>query len=158
MARERQSTYIDDYKYEMTMLAATPSYKLFHRLFRMLGPSFGTLVDVIPSNGDLGEIDFSGPAVTRGIQALTENVKETDLEHLITQLKGQTHVGVEAGSDKTTQLTPIFEVHFQGQIGSLFKWIYWGLTVQYGNFQSAFASMMPQGGGESEAEAVTKPQ
>lgn len=151
MAREKQSTVIDGYRYEMTMLGATQGYKLFHRLFRMFGPSFGSLMDAV-GGGDIQDVDLSSNVVIHGIQSLTENVKESDLDHVVEMLRKQTHVSVD-GSDRTIPLAGIFEAHFSGSLGSMFKWLYWGLGVQYQDFTSAFANLRPPGGGEESLVA-----
>lgn len=159
MARERQETVIDGYKYEMTMLGATASYRLFHRLFKMLGPSFGALMNSVTDGvTDVQDIDLGSEVVSRGIATLTDSVKESDLDHLIDVLRKQTHAGIQEGGDKTVPLKDTFDVHFQGRIGSMFKWVWWGLTVQYQDFSSAFASLKsPSGGAESQAATSPTP-
>lgn len=158
MARERQETVIDGYKYEMTMLGATASYRLFHRLFKMLGPSFGALMNSVADGvTDVADIDLGSEVVAQGIRALTDSVKESDLDHLIDTLKKQTHAGVEEDSEKTVPLSGTFDVHFQGRIGSMFKWVWWGLTVQYRDFSSAFASLKSPSAGEESPAATETP-
>jgi hypothetical protein len=158
VARERQNTIIDGHRYEMTMLGATAGYQLFHRLFKMLGPSFGALMDAASqSGGNIQDVDLSSEVVVAGINALTENVKQDDLDHVIAQLKDQTQVGVN-GSEQTVPLKGVFEMHYAGNIGSMFKWLYWGLTVQFGSFTDAFASVpTPSKGGPSQPPAEKSP-
>ncbi len=154
MARERQDTFIGEHKYEMTMLGATPGYRLFRRLFKMFGPSLGALMDATAGE-NIQDVDLTSQTVKDGIQALTENVKESDLDHVIDLLKGQTHVGVD-GSEKTIPLKSVFESHFAGDTFGMFAWVWWGLQVQYATFSSAFASMKPPSGGEAGPAASKK--
>jgi hypothetical protein len=144
----RESTVIDGYLYEMSMLPSTPAYRLFWRLFKILGPSFGAVVDVVSSADDLQDVDLSSNSVVNGIKVLTDNVQESDLDYVIDQLRSVTHVGVAENTDKTIPLKGQFEKHFMGKFGSLLKWVHWGLKVQYQNFSDVFASMMPQSGDE----------
>lgn len=146
MARETHSTVIDGDRYEMTLFGATQGYRLFHRLFRILGPSFGKLMDAVVDTGDIRDVDLSSDVVAAGIRALTESVKESDLDYVIDAMKKCTHVG-PGGTEKTIPLSGVFEVHFQGRIGTMFKWLGWGLQTQYGSFVSAFASLKPPGEG-----------
>ncbi len=159
MARERQDTVIDGHRYEMTMLAATPSYKLFTKLLKMFGPSIGTIIDVTSKSGDGVEgIDLNSQAVVKGIRALMDHVGEDDIEHVIERLKKQTHVSVEKGSEKTIPLSGVFELHFQGDIWAMFKWLWWGLQVQYSNFSDAFANLKTPSEGEAfKLESVRTP-
>jgi hypothetical protein len=121
----------------MTMLGATAGYKLFHRLFRMLGPTFGSMMDIGAEAKSVEDIDVSSKTVVDAIRMLSENVKEEDLEHVIDELKSQSHVGPN-GSDKTIPLAQVFEAHFAGDITGLFRWLFWGLQVQYSTFRSVF--------------------
>lgn len=152
MARERQETIIDGHRYQMTMLGATDGVKLFYRLVRMLGPSIGTLQDAAKDSSKTDDTDsildrnISGDMLSRAIQALTSNVGEADLEHVINKLKGECHVGVD-GNEKTIPLSGVFELHFSGDLAGMFKWLSWGLQVQFGNFFSAFSSLIPPGAG-----------
>lgn len=153
MARERQETVIDGHRYEMTMLGATASYRLFHKLFNIIGPSFGSVMDATQKGTDILDVDLSSNVVVQGIQSLTQNLKESDLDHVIDVLKKQTHVSVDpAVHEKTIPLANVFEAHFSGTLASMFKWLYWGLTVQYQDFSTAFANLtLPSVGGESRA-------
>jgi len=154
MPREKHSTIIDGDRYEMTLFGATQGYRLFHRLFRMLGPSLGHLLDALVQVGDIRSVDLSSDAVANGIRTLTATLHEADLDHVIDSLRKLTHVGVD-GSSQTVPLSGVFEAHFQGRIGSMFKWMGWGLQVQYSSFMSAFATMMPPGEGAAP-QAVDK--
>lgn len=143
MARDEHMTTIDGHRYQMTMLGATAGYRLFHRLFKMFGPSIGALIDLVgDAKGGIENTDLSSKAAVKAIQALTDNVHEADLDHLIDQLKGQTMVGLN-GSEKTVPLDSVFEAHFAGDITALFRWLIWALKVQYSTFQDVFATMKP---------------
>lgn len=155
MARERQTTVIDGYRYEMTMLGATAGYRLFFKLLTMFGPSFGDMMDAA-GGGDIQDVDLSSSAAVRGIKSLTTNVSESDLDHVIEQLRSQTHVSVEKGSEKTVPLSKVFEMHFMGELNSMFKWLWWGLKVQYQTFSGAFANLMPPSEGGKVPAATTE--
>jgi len=141
MARDTHSTEIDGYRYEMTMFGATQSYRLFHRLFRMLGPTLGPLLEALGTAKNLDDVDVGSEAAIAAIRSLTQSVSEADLDHVIGQLREATHVGVEVGSEKTVPLKQVFDLHFAGRFGPMARWIAWGLGVQYGSFLPAFATM-----------------
>ena len=142
MPKQGQSTTIDGDRYEMALFGATQGYRLFHRLFRMFGPSFGRLVDAMKDGGSIQDVDMASDAAVSALKSLVSDVTEADLDHVIDSLKKQTHVGA-GGTDKTIPLAGVFETHFQGRLGSMFKWLAWGLRVQYQSFFDVFASMKP---------------
>lgn len=150
MGRETHRTVIDGDLYEMSLFGATQGYRLFHRLFKMFGPSFGKLIDAV-ADSNLQDVNLSSDAVVTALRSLTDSVSEADLDVLIDALRKQTLVGV-GGTEKTVPLAGVFELHFSGRIGTMFKWLGWGVKVQYSSFADAFADMMPRGeGGESQA-------
>ena len=155
MSRETQSTTIDGDRYEMTQLGATAGYRLFHRLFKMLGPTFGKVTDALADDGNIQDVNLSSDAAVAAIEALTHHVKESDLDHVIGVLKAETSVGI-GGSDKTVPLTGVFEMHFSGRIGTLFRWLAWGLKVQYASFLDAFKDMKPPGKGAASQAAKSQ--
>ena len=155
MARERESILIDGHRYEMTMLGATAGYQLFCRLFRMLGPSFGAIMDAVGGTDSIEDADLSSEIVVKAIRMLADEVKESDLDHLVERLRSQTHVGIN-GSDKTVPLSSVFELHFAGDILGLGKWVVWGLKVQYATFAGAFATLSPPVAGGA-IQAATSP-
>lgn len=154
MACEKQSTVINGHRYVMTMLPATPSYRLFRRLFKIIGPSFGSIMELAKDGTkDIGDTDIASEPVVRGIRVLADAITEDELDNVVEQLKKVTEVGIN-GSDKTVPLENVFELHFSGAIGFMFKWLYWGLRVQYENFISAFTNLTPQSvGAEPQAES-----
>lgn len=157
MSRETESTTIDGDRYEMTQLGATAGYRLFHRLFTMLGPTFGKVTDALASDGSIQDVNLSSDAAVAAIEALTHHVTERDLDHVINVLKGETHVGV-GGSEKTVPLAGVFEVHFAGRIGTLFRWLAWGLKVQFASFLDAVKDMKPPGGAAVSSAEMSKIQ
>lgn len=157
MPREKFTTVIDGDRYEMTLLGATQGIRLFHRLFRMFGPAFGRVMDSVGEGNDLLSVDLSSNAAVAGLQTIATSVSEADLDHLVDTLKKQTQVGPD-GADKLMPLAGVFELHFSGRLGSMFKWLGWGLKVQYGNFLDAFASTMPPSGGEGSPAANSQSQ
>ena len=153
MPRDSASTVIDGDRYEMTLLGATQGYRLFHRLFKMFGPSFGRLVDVMGQQGaTIQDVDMASDAAVAALKALAVDVTEADLDRVIEALKKQTHVGV-CESNKTIPLADIFELHFSGRIGPMFHWLAWGLKVQYQSFFDVFATMKPPDKGPVQSGA-----
>jgi len=154
VGREIQHTIIDGDRYEMTLFGATQGYRLFHRLFKMFGPGFGALMDAASETGSIQDVDLSSDVVVSGIRSLTENVREADLDHVIDSLKKCTHVGA-GGIENTIPLGGVFELHFSGRIGTMFKWLGWGLQVQYASFFDAFANMKPPSEGAESKAAIS---
>ena len=95
---------------------------------------------------------LSDKSAIHGLQTLTANMKQEDLDHVIVELRNVCHVGVN-GSDKTVPLANIFEAHFSGDIGGLFRWLFWGLKVQFGNFSNAFGGLKGLGVEDASPDA-----
>lgn len=160
MARDKHETTIAGHRYEMTMMAATPGYKLFYRLMQMLGPSIATLKDVVVDGAkdaagttpSILDQQINADVVLKGVQVLTTNVSEADLDYVVRALKTHCEVGLN-GSTKTIPLEGVFDVHFAGEMGAFFQWLAWGLKVQFQSFLSAFGNLkLPDAGGVFRAE------
>lgn len=154
MTIEMQETVIDGHTYRMTQLGATKGYKLFHRLVKALGPSIGHFVSAVVAKGDeasIRDVDITSDDFLQGIKSLTSGFSEHDLDHIVSELKSQTEVSVD-DTNKMISLSPVFELHFRGRLGSMFRWLGWGLKVQFADFFDAFASMtLPSVGARSQA-------
>lgn len=127
MSQDIKTTVIDGHTYKMQMLAATKSYKLFHRLMKMLGPAFGQLFDVAKGAQTLGDVDLADTKTSNAIRTLMQDCTEEDVEHVINELKS-----VSLWNDKP--LAQVFEAHFQGRPKALWEWVYWGIATQYQDF------------------------
>lgn len=165
MGRDVHETNIGGHRYCMTMLAATPGYKLFYRLMQMLGPSIATLKDVVADAAkneagitpSLLDQKINSDAILKGVQALTSNVSEADLDYVVNTLKAQCEVGLN-GSNKTIPLAGVFDVHFAGEMGAFFQWLAWGLKVQFQTFLTAFNALsLPGMEGVSQADNHPSP-
>lgn len=140
-------TMIDGHRYEMTMFGATQATDVFYLLWKVLFPSVGTLIDATSKpkgendTPSILDMDLASSEGVKMLMVLTDRLKRDDLEFVINALRKQTHVGIN-GSEKTVPLSGVYEMHFSGRFGSLFKWIGWGIKVQFANFPDAFASLM----------------
>lgn len=155
MPRDKHTTIIDGDRYEMTLFGATQGYRLMHLLFRMFGPAFGQVMDALEGHDDIQDVNLSSEAAVAALQALATSVKQSDLDTVIDALKKSCHVGV-GGTDKTTPLAGVFELHFSGRMATMFRWLLWGLQTQYQDFSGGLASMMPPG--EADGSPAATPE
>lgn len=138
MAREAQSTTIGGHTYEVRMLGATASYKLLLEIGKVIGPSFGHVVDSAGNVEQVLDTDVSGAFLSKAIEALVENLDEARFDRIVGKLKEVTNVDGKP-------LAPIFEEHFRGSMGQMFQWIAFAVKSQYEDFFGALSSVAAQG-------------
>jgi hypothetical protein len=124
--RTSEAKEINGVKYEVFMLPPKISLSLMEDLGKVLGPAFGALVDRSFSSqtGDAldSEVSFTGAA-----KLLFQNLEKGMMQDVILKLASVTHAD-------GTPLDKIWEVHFLGKMGSLFKWLGFALRTQYSDF------------------------
>lgn len=126
---------IDGATYEVRMLPATRAQKLLVRLGGMLGPAFAKLAGSADGQNEEVDAEAFGAAVT----ALFASADEASVDSVLKELAAVTLVDGKA-------LAPIYDVHFAGRIGTLFKWATFALRVQFADFFDALASALNEAG------------
>jgi hypothetical protein len=144
VARDRHETIIGGHRYQMTMLGATASSHMFVRLIKMIAPALSGLKS-LPTKDNTKSIldtDLEDFAMLDFVAILGGRLTEQDFDYVVAMLREECHVGID-GSEKTVPLKDIYELHFAGDLPGILQWLAWGLKVQFGNFQGAFASLIP---------------
>jgi hypothetical protein len=126
---------IEGKAYEMYMLPPMVSHDLFVDVVKMVGPSLGPVIDKLFSKAqgkkvkDLMDMEIGADFFAKAADSLFQNLKKETIENLIEKFKEVTHVSV---SGKMVPLTQVFDIHFQGDLGPMYKWLGWGMKVQWG--------------------------
>ncbi len=113
---------IDGTDYTITMLPADKAVILFTRLTKLIGKPLSNLV----ASGGM-DAEVSGKLIGLCIEGLSENLDEEVVLKTIKDLLASTMVGNQ-------MLDKVFNVHFAGRIGHLFKVVWAVLEVQYKDF------------------------
>lgn len=153
---ETRDRLIGNHRYHVRQLGAGEARKLLVRLTKALGPVLGAMLE------DMGGVsgnqaatikrlqDMNVRSVAKALERLAGQLREEDLEYLCRVLGGATEVETEDG--KRLQLTlERQELHFRGgHLAEMFKWLAFGLEVQYADFFSAFGVASPAPGAEEK--------
>jgi hypothetical protein len=117
---------IEGVKYEVFMLAPSVSLDLGVEIGKVLGPAFGALIDKASATEAKDVLD-TDVNFADAAKLLFQNLEKGMLQNVILKLASVTHAD-------GTPLDKIWEIHFRGKLGSLFKWMGFALKVQYSDF------------------------
>lgn len=109
--RESKAKVIGKYEYTVTQLPATEARHVFTMLARVFGSAAGS---------------------AEPIAALMAEIKDDNLDVLCKKFSSQTFVAIN--SKQSPLLADVFDEHFAGDIGGMFKWLAFCLEVNFGNF------------------------
>jgi len=152
-----QETIIDGKKYVMYMLPPMQSQDLLFDVLKMVGPSCGPILDVLISNRSGSKIDVS----TFLEQEFSPNFFTLAAKEFFGGLNKDIVRLIEKSFADVTQvdgmpLNKIFDIHFLGDIGGLFRWVTWGMGVQWGKVFSALVKGASGQGAEKERASVSQ--
>jgi hypothetical protein len=125
------SETIDGIEYTVFMLPPRVARTMLVEMAKVLAPVLtsiapgGSVKDLLGANIDLGTI----------ATGLTDRLSPQMLDDHMNKLASATQV--KEGGD----LSKIFDIHFRGEIGRMFKWYIFALKVNFGNFTSALESV-----------------
>lgn len=149
MQSHSQKKVINEKTYEVFMLSATAGLDTFLDLARIAGPAVGIFLKGaglkdLKSVGDLDldKIDFEKMA----IHLFKAEEKET-ITTIVAKLVEKTFVDGKP-------LAPIYDMHFQGKIGELFKWLAFAMEVNFGDFFGDFLTSMGEVKADEKKEAT----
>ncbi len=128
---------IDGVKYVMYMLPPKPSYRLFIKVIKMVGPALGPVLDTALAGKSKSETtsfldrevgpDFFSKAASRLFESLDESV----LDRVVDEFAAVTEAdGIF--------LNKTFDSHFMGSLDQMAKWLGWGMKAQWGKLLSVW--------------------
>lgn len=131
-----ETKIIDGTTYRVTQLVSKPARKLLVRLFNALGPTVGAFIP----EGKLSLKNlFNGEINLRdGISRLSQDLTESELEHLIEVLCSNKTIACESEGGKWPILDAAqFDLHFTGRTMTMFKVLAFAIQVNYSDFLDA---------------------
>ena len=134
---ELASTTIGEFDYEMAMIAARRSNRLLIAVAKMVGPAVGPLIDKAADQKkgvkSLLDVELGADFFSKALSNLFAHLDEDTLDRVVDEFAKVTFVtGVGKLSDQGK-----IDIHFQDRIGDLYKWLLWGMKVQWGKSLSA---------------------
>lgn len=131
--RTSKKQTIDGTEYEVFMLPPKKARRILVEMTKVIGPALGG----IAGKGDLGKLmdsDVSGIDWQAAISGLTEKLSDEMLDDHMSEFAKVTQVTGKG------YLSEVFDAHFTGAVDSMFKWYWFALKVNFGNFFSALES------------------
>lgn len=131
------SKEIDGKEYTMFQLAPMRSHDLLMDVVKMVGPSLGPVLDALISGSKDGksvtlDTEIGPDFFTRAASSLFTSLDKATVKRVIDTFASVTMV---EGSDG--KLESHLEAHFIGRLAALYKWVAWGMAVQWGGLFSA---------------------
>ena len=133
-----QTKEIDGNTYTMFMLSPMRSHDLLMDVVKMIGPGLGPLLDASISSGGVNlEQQLDAKFFSRAASALFSGIDKSIVKHVIDEFSKVTQVQGDSGT-----LDKYLEAHFLGRLSSMYKWIAWGMGVQWGGLVGALSGAM----------------
>lgn len=151
-------TKIGEHEYEMHMLDPLTSHDLLMDVAKMVGPAIGPIFDRLFQNKKVNDLDgvldqeigvdfFSSAA-----DSLFKGIDKKVLRNMINEFQNVTFVD-------GAQLEKTFAIHFRGALDSMYQWIAWGMSVQWGKSLRVLVGAIPSlKSDESKNEKSTSPK
>jgi hypothetical protein len=130
---------IDGHQYEMFMMEPRASNRLLTKVGKMILPSLGPIADFLTgavgkSGKGLMDIDLGDDFFSKTLSTLCSDLDEKVMDEVIDAFQEITQVDGKS-------LKPIFAAHFLGELQSMYKWLGWGMQVQWGKCWGVLGNM-----------------
>jgi hypothetical protein len=126
--------------FEMYMLPPMESHELLMDVAKMVGPSLGPVLDKLfgegRSKGEILEQELGAEFFTKAASALFAGLDKKVLADVMGALRKVTFVDGAC-------LDGTFDVEFKGNLDSMYKWLFFGMNVQWGKSLGALVSAVP---------------
>ncbi len=130
---------IADREYTMYMMPPIASHNLLMDVAKMVGPAIGESLGALlsgKSGGDAASVmeqQVTPELLSGALSTLFADINKTTMEKVIKAFREMTHVD-------GAPLDKMFDRHFQGKLDEMYKWLAFGMRVQWGKSLSALAS------------------
>ncbi len=129
-----ETTTIEDVQYRVRMLDPLVSNDLLLDVLAAVGPALGALAPQAIDKGIDGFLDDddAGPAVERAIAHLVKGLDKAKVRELINTMASVTEFSTDGS--KWPRLQGTFTIHFRGELGRMYKWLFFAMKVQWRPF------------------------
>lgn len=139
--KEGVTEVIDGKTYTMYMLPPMVSNDLLIDVAKMIGPALGPVVDYLVTGKKSDELsavmdkELDSGFFTKVATSLSRELDKEVFTRVIQTFKQFTHVDGQP-------LDRIFDAHFRGELGAMYRWLAWGMRVQWGKCWSALGGVV----------------
>jgi len=130
MSRDLVKKVIDGETYGFQQFGAKQALKVLTRLTKIVGEPMALAFTAAKGEGKLSTRDIDPDILASAVRALMERLDEDNVVDLVETLTAS-HLLCNG-----KQI--VFDVHYEGKLGHLFKVLMAALEVQYGNFFGEF--------------------
>lgn len=127
--RELRDVLIDGKNYSFQQFSATKGTRLLARVMRIIGEPMGFLAGALNKTA-------SPELIGKAVKALTEKLDEDTVERTVKDL-------LEGARCEGKPV--VFDIHFAGQYGHLFRVVKAAMEAQFGDFFDALAEFQKLG-------------
>jgi len=147
---QREPYYIDlgDNKFCMYMLPPMQSHRLLMAVAKMIGPSFGPVIDMVfsaakKSGKDIMDQDVGADFFSRALGSLFSDLDEGIIDKLISAFS-------EVSEVDGKPMKGIFDFFFMGNLDLMYKWLAWGCKVQWEKSLSVLVDIIKTQGAKTQ--------
>lgn len=123
---------VDGIEYQFQKFGTKKSLRILIRLTKFLGKPAAALIGAFKGEGSLVDRELDGDIIATAVSQLVDNMNEDDVLDLVEEITGRDNLLADGKKI-------VWESHYAGRLDHLFKVLYAGLEVQYGNFIAAIA-------------------
>jgi len=139
---EKQKLIIDGIEFEMGYLNPMACIKHFKTLLKIVSPVLGSIAETAFKNKSLNSVLDEKIDLNKALSQMFENWQDKDIENLINDLKV---LSTSKKENTTLPLSASFDGLFTGKPSMLFKWLKWGIEVQFKDFFSEVKNQIAGG-------------
>ena len=127
---DSQCKTISGHKFEVFKLGPFEAQDVLIDIGQVLAPALGKAAkafDAVKTSESVLDLDVDDPRVSTGIAALVQGITKERMRQLINTMASVTHCD-------GTPLDRVLEVVFRGDLSLMYQWLWFALTVNFGNF------------------------
>ena len=154
---DRKSTVIDGVRYEVATLDAYSAVPVWHKVAKVLAPTFnalsssGAALAALTKSTGVTELAVLGKLATSAAEVAIKNMDPVDLRFCIDAFANATSVTM---GDKSPKLPTVFADLFAGNLVAMWKWFYFCLQVNFGDFSDLAQETLRSARGKKSESSV----
>ena len=128
---EAQEKAIGGHTFKVFKLPPLDAQDVLIDIGQALAPAFGKAANALGATGDsdagLLDLDVEDPRISSAVASLAQNISKAKMRELV-----NTMASVSWCDGK--KLPVVFEAVFRGDLPLMYQWLWFALTVNFGNF------------------------
>jgi hypothetical protein len=144
--KDSQKRTIGGHRFEVFKLPPFDAQDVLIDIGQVLAPALGKAVSVFGSTkaDSVLDIDIEDPRISTAIGSLAQSITKDKMRQLVTTMASVTHCD-------GTPLPDVMEIVFRGDLPLLYKWLWFSLVANFGNFTDWLGGAIKGASGLKEA-------